>query len=258
MQFLVVGQWQGSASSRAMRLGDGAIAIAADLPRASTTVVDVPTGAGDRLETAVARYTSVLAVADRVAEETAVATEPVLVVGGDGASVLGATVGLGPGHRVRPHRGVQRVPRTQPCPTRRRRDRRPADAGRPRRRAVPRPARAPRLVGRGRRGPRARRRRGAALDRAGIARLDVDAATPDALAAAVERDRCHVGVRARRPRRPRPVRGRRPARTRAVRTRRRSVWSSGSRPRPAAAAWPAPRSPDSLPSTRTGQWTTSA
>ncbi|WNY34553.1 hypothetical protein Q9Q99_04520 [Curtobacterium flaccumfaciens] len=46
-----------------MRLGDGASAIAADLPRASTTVVDVPAGAGDRLETAVARYTSVLAVA---------------------------------------------------------------------------------------------------------------------------------------------------------------------------------------------------
>ena len=63
MQFIVVGQWQGSASSRAMRLGDGAAAIAADLPRASTTVVEVPPGAGDRLETAIARYTSVRQVA---------------------------------------------------------------------------------------------------------------------------------------------------------------------------------------------------
>lgn len=117
MHFLVVGQWQGSASSRAMRLGDGASAIAADLPRASTTVVDVPAGAGDRLETAVARYTSVLAVAERVAEETAVATEPVLVVGGDGASVLGATAALAPDTafvRISGSSGYRALNRAQP------------------------------------------------------------------------------------------------------------------------------------------------
>jgi len=36
MRFLVVGQWQGSASSRAMRLADGATAVAADLPQNKT------------------------------------------------------------------------------------------------------------------------------------------------------------------------------------------------------------------------------
>ncbi|MGZ7212468.1 hypothetical protein ACXWOF_10075, partial [Streptococcus pyogenes] len=63
----------------------------------ATTVVDVPAGAGDRLETAVARYTSVRSVAERVAEEVGVASEPFLVVGGDGSSVLGATVLVRPG-----------------------------------------------------------------------------------------------------------------------------------------------------------------
>ncbi|WIB66199.1 arginase family protein [Curtobacterium sp. MCBD17_035] len=91
MQFLVVGQWQGSASSRAMRLADGASAIAADLPRSATTTVPIPAGAGDRLETAVARYTAVRSVAEAVSEEVRVATEPVLTIGGDGAVVLGAT-----------------------------------------------------------------------------------------------------------------------------------------------------------------------
>lgn len=96
MQFLVVGQWQGSASSRAMRLADGASAIAADLPRAATTTVPVPPGAGDRLETAVARYTAVRSVAEAVSEEVRVASEPVLTIGGDGAVVLGATAVCGP------------------------------------------------------------------------------------------------------------------------------------------------------------------
>lgn len=95
MQFLVVGQWQGSASSRAMRLADGAEAVAADLPRAATTTVPVPAGAGDRLETAVARYTAVRSVAESVTEEVRIASEPVLAIGGDGATVLGAAVACG-------------------------------------------------------------------------------------------------------------------------------------------------------------------
>ena len=187
MQFLVVGQWQGSASSRAMRLGDGASAIAADLPRASTTVVDVPAGAGDRLETAVARYTSVLAVAERVAEETAVATEPVLVVGGDGASVLGATAALAPDTafvRISGSSGYRALNRAQPVAAETAALRllvdRPDDLfpGLP---VVP----ASSVVVAGVRGVEDAER--AALDKAGIVHLDVDAATPDALAAAVER-----------------------------------------------------------------------
>ncbi len=46
-RFIVAAQWQGSSSSRAMQLIDGAEAIAGDLPRASTTVLEVPAEAGD-------------------------------------------------------------------------------------------------------------------------------------------------------------------------------------------------------------------
>ncbi|MBF4613545.1 arginase family protein [Curtobacterium sp. VKM Ac-1376] len=186
MQFLVVGQWQGSASSRAMRLGDGASAIAADLPRASTTVIEVPAGAGDRIETAVARYTSVLAVAERVAEETAVATEPVLVVGGDGASVLGATSGVGPDTafvRISGSSGYRALNRAQPVAAETAALRilvdRPAELF-PALRVLP----ASSVVVAGVRGVEDAER--AALDRAGVTHLDVDAATPDALAAAVD------------------------------------------------------------------------
>ncbi|WP_065964622.1 arginase family protein [Curtobacterium sp. UCD-KPL2560] len=185
MQFLVVGQWQGSASSRAMRLGDGAQAVAADLPRAATTTVDVPAGAGDRLETAVARYTSVRAVAGRVAEEVGVASEPVLVVGGDGASVLGATVLLRPGTafvRIAGSTGYRALNRAQPV----------AAENAVLRLLVDRqddlfpdlPTLDPtRVVLAGIRGTEDAE--SAALDRVGITHLDVDAATPDALAAAV-------------------------------------------------------------------------
>ena len=47
--FVVVPQWQGSGSSRAMRLVDGAEAIRGDLPTASTFSVNVPLEAGDEL-----------------------------------------------------------------------------------------------------------------------------------------------------------------------------------------------------------------
>jgi arginase len=186
MQFLVVGQWQGSASSRAMRLGDGAAAIAADLPRASTTVIEVPTGAGDRLETAVARYTSVLAVAERVAEETGVASEPVLVVGGDGASVLGATIGLGTDTalvRFSGSSGFRPLNRAQPVAAETAVLRllvdRPDDLF-PALPVVP----AHNVVLAGVRGLEDAET--GALDRSGVTHLDVDAATPDAIAAAVD------------------------------------------------------------------------
>ncbi|MDM7890409.1 arginase family protein [Curtobacterium caseinilyticum] len=186
MQFLVVGQWQGSASSRAMRLGDGALAIAADLPRAVTTVVEVPAGAGDRLETAVARYTSVRAVAERVAEETGVASEPVLVVGGDASSVLGATVLVRPGTafvRIAGSSGYRSLNRAQPVAAETAVLRLLVD--RPDELFPDLPVLDPStVVLAGVRG--IDDAESAALDRLGITHLDVDAATPDALAAAVD------------------------------------------------------------------------
>ncbi|MDN3480144.1 arginase family protein [Curtobacterium sp. APC 4022] len=187
MRFIVVGQWQGSASSRAMRLADGAAAVAADLPRTATTTIDVPTGAGDRLDTAVARYTSVLTVSGSVAEEAGVATEPVLVIGGDGSSVLGASVLVGPDTavvRLSGSSGFRALNRAQPV----------AAETAALRLLVDRPAdlfpdlpvvRAASVVVAGTRGTESAE--AAALDRAGITHLDVDAATPDALRGAVER-----------------------------------------------------------------------
>ncbi|ROP60644.1 arginase family protein [Curtobacterium sp. PhB115] len=186
MQFLVVGQWQGSASSRAMRLGDGASAIAADLPRASTTVVAVPAGAGDRLETAVARYTSVLAVAERVAEETGVASEPVLVVGGDGASVLGATVALDTDTafvRIAGSSGYRALNRAQPVAAETAALRLLVDRADDLFPGLPTLSPAS-VVLAGVRG--IEDAESSALDRAGIRALDVDAATPEAIAAAVD------------------------------------------------------------------------
>ncbi|KQS07379.1 hypothetical protein ASG04_14675 [Curtobacterium sp. Leaf183] len=186
MQFLVVGQWQGSASSRAMRLGDGAAAIAADLPRTATTVIDVPTGAGDRLETAVARYTSVLQVAERVAEEVSIASEPVLVIGGDGASALGGSVALGPQTafvRISGSSGYRSLNRAQPVAAETAALRILVDraddlfTGLP---VVP----AGSVVLAGTRGVEDAETN--AVTRAGIRSLDVDAATPDAISAAVD------------------------------------------------------------------------
>ena len=41
-RFVVAPQWQGSPSARAMRLIDGAEAIAGDLPRSALTRIEVP------------------------------------------------------------------------------------------------------------------------------------------------------------------------------------------------------------------------
>lgn len=57
-RFVVVPQWQGSASARAMRLIDGAHAIAGDLPRAATAIAAVPLEAGEGLGTGVRRWGS--------------------------------------------------------------------------------------------------------------------------------------------------------------------------------------------------------
>lgn len=81
--FLVVPQWQGSGSSRSMRLVDGATAIAGDLPASSTTMIEVPLEAGDERGTGVARCGSLLLVRERMHRQLALAKEPVITIGGD-------------------------------------------------------------------------------------------------------------------------------------------------------------------------------
>jgi arginase len=88
--FVVVPLWQGSVSSRAMSLADGAAAILGDLPSSSTVVVEVPAEAGESLGTGVHRYSTLV----RVRERTAAALEQVpdwaLTIGGDCGASLAA------------------------------------------------------------------------------------------------------------------------------------------------------------------------
>ncbi len=81
--FVVVPQWQGSGSSRAMRLVDGAEAIRGDLPSASTVTVDVPLEAGDEMGTGVARAGSLRLVRERSLAVLAEVDGPAIVIGGD-------------------------------------------------------------------------------------------------------------------------------------------------------------------------------
>lgn len=89
-RFLIVPQWQGSPSSRSMRLIDGAEAIAGDLPRSACTVVEVPSEAGDTLGTGVQRFTAVNRVRERVDAAIAEFDEPVMLIGGDCGTAVGA------------------------------------------------------------------------------------------------------------------------------------------------------------------------
>jgi len=87
-RFIVVPEWQGSASARAMRLIDGADAIRGDLPASRTRLVDVPAEAGDALDTGVHRFSSLAATRQHLAAELeAGAGDPgadwALTVGGD-------------------------------------------------------------------------------------------------------------------------------------------------------------------------------
>jgi|GEM_PF-170250 len=86
--FLVVPQWQGSGSSRAMRLIDGAEAIRGDLPAAATTVVPVPAAAGESLGTGVSRFSALATVRDAAAAELMLLEAPVVTIGGDCAADL--------------------------------------------------------------------------------------------------------------------------------------------------------------------------
>lgn len=99
--FVVVPQWQGSASSRAMRLIDGALAIAGDLPRSATTIVAAPEEAGDALGTGVRRLSALRAAARAHAEAARPATGRVVTIGGDaGVGTVAALHGAGEGSAV--------------------------------------------------------------------------------------------------------------------------------------------------------------
>lgn len=87
---MIVPQWQGSGSSRAMRLVDGASAIQGDLPAAATRVVDVPVGAGESQGTGVLRYTAIQSVLANQRRVLASTVGPVVTIGGDCAVELGA------------------------------------------------------------------------------------------------------------------------------------------------------------------------
>ncbi|MCW4458397.1 arginase family protein [Microbacterium sp. MPKO10] len=80
--FMVVPQWQGSSSSRAMQLIDGAEAIRGDLPSRATTDIEVPAGAGDALDTGISRFTSLVTVRERLREQLSATTDTAVSIGG--------------------------------------------------------------------------------------------------------------------------------------------------------------------------------
>jgi len=89
-RFVVAPQWQGSSSSRAMQLVDGAEAIAGDLPRTATVVVEAPVEAGDAQGTRVHRLSALVRIRDRIEEAVRAGDEPAVTVGGDCGVALGA------------------------------------------------------------------------------------------------------------------------------------------------------------------------
>lgn len=86
--FFVMPEWQGSASSRAMRLTEGAQLLREDLPSRSRVDVPVPLEAGDTLGTPVARLSSLIHARDSALSLLAEATGTPIIVGGDCASSL--------------------------------------------------------------------------------------------------------------------------------------------------------------------------
>ncbi|MBX3098195.1 MAG: arginase family protein [Salinibacterium sp.] len=88
--FVVVPQWQGSGSPRAMRLVDGADAIRGDLPSATTRIVDVPLEAGDEQGSGVHRLSAIVAVRDNLVRELSTIDGVAVTIGGDCGVELGA------------------------------------------------------------------------------------------------------------------------------------------------------------------------
>lgn len=93
-RFLVVPQWQGSPSARAMLLVDGADAIAEDLPKARTRVLDVPLEAGDAQGTTVQRLSSLRRTHDLIVDALADTDEMTILVGGDCSVSVGAITSI--------------------------------------------------------------------------------------------------------------------------------------------------------------------
>ena len=88
--FVVVPQWQGSGSSRAMRLVDGAESIRQQLPSAATLTVEVPLEAGDAEGTGIVRYSSIRLVRERLQRQLSEVDGIPIVVGGDCGVEYGA------------------------------------------------------------------------------------------------------------------------------------------------------------------------
>ncbi|MBK0418931.1 arginase family protein [Leucobacter sp. CSA1] len=86
--YLVMPQWQGSPSTRAMQLIEGANALREDLPSSARHEVSVPLEAGDGLGTPVARLSSVLRSRDAATEIIDGIAGPAISLGGDCASTL--------------------------------------------------------------------------------------------------------------------------------------------------------------------------
>lgn len=89
--FLVIPEWQGSPSSRAMQIAEGAEFLRGDLPQAARRDVAVPRAAGDAMGTPVARLSSLLRARDAALEALAeidTASQVPIIVGGDGSSSL--------------------------------------------------------------------------------------------------------------------------------------------------------------------------
>ena len=87
--FLLMPEWQGSSSSRAMQIAEGAALLREDLPQSATHEIAVPLEAGDAMGTPIARLSSVLRARDsarRALTETEDAIP--LIVGGDCATSL--------------------------------------------------------------------------------------------------------------------------------------------------------------------------
>jgi arginase len=83
INFIVAAQWQGSGSSRAMRLVDGAESIRGDLPPALTHTVDIPLEAGDHQDSGVHRLSSLLLVRERTHHTYAANPATHVTIGGD-------------------------------------------------------------------------------------------------------------------------------------------------------------------------------
>ncbi|MHA6668857.1 arginase family protein [Homoserinimonas sp. A447] len=98
--FFVVPQWQGSSSSRAMQLVEGATAIGGDLPLSRTVVVPIPPGAGSDQGSGVRRLSSVETVRDELRTALAKANGTPIVIGGDCGVELAAIAHAAGTHKL--------------------------------------------------------------------------------------------------------------------------------------------------------------